>query len=87
MSEVTLNIGGMTCINCQSKIENALNVAEGIKAARVNWKNSWAKIEYDKDKINVKEIKKIIEDLDLIGKVDQAPKLEGRQMSMMLSPV
>ncbi|MBR1915258.1 MAG: translation initiation factor IF-3 [Alphaproteobacteria bacterium] len=30
---------------------------------------------------------KIIEDLDLIGKVDQAPKLEGRQMSMMLSPV
>lgn len=64
MSEVTLNIGGMTCINCQSKIENALNVAEGIKAARVNWKNSWAKIEYDEDKINVKEIKKIIEDLD-----------------------
>ena len=29
---------------------------------------------------------KIIEDLDLIGKVDSAPKLEGKQMSMMISP-
>lgn len=29
---------------------------------------------------------KIVEDLDLIGKVDSAPKLEGKQMSMMMSP-
>jgi len=29
---------------------------------------------------------KIIEDLDLIGKVDSEPKLEGKQMSMMMSP-
>lgn len=30
---------------------------------------------------------KIVEDLDLIGKVDSAPKLEGKQMSMMMSPM
>lgn len=30
---------------------------------------------------------KIIEDLDLVGKVDSEPKLEGRQMSMMISPM
>ncbi|MBR2299759.1 MAG: translation initiation factor IF-3 [Alphaproteobacteria bacterium] len=29
---------------------------------------------------------KIVEDLDLIGKVDSAPKLEGKQMSMTMSP-
>ncbi|MBR6409323.1 MAG: translation initiation factor IF-3 [Alphaproteobacteria bacterium] len=29
---------------------------------------------------------KIIEDLELVGKVDSAPKLEGKQMSMMMSP-
>ncbi len=29
---------------------------------------------------------KIIEDLELVGKVDSAPKLEGKQMSMMISP-
>ena len=30
---------------------------------------------------------KIVEDLDTIGKVDSAPKLEGRQMMMMMSPM
>ena len=32
-------------------------------------------------------LNKIVEDLDLIGKVDSEPKLEGRQMSMMISPL
>ena len=32
-------------------------------------------------------LSKIIEDLDLIGKVDSEPRLEGRQMSMMISPI
>jgi translation initiation factor IF-3 len=32
-------------------------------------------------------LNKLIEDLELVGKVDSAPKLEGRQMSMLISPV
>lgn len=32
-------------------------------------------------------LNKIIEDLESEAKVDSAPKLEGRQMSMMLSPI
>lgn len=32
-------------------------------------------------------LNKIIEDLDTLAKVDSAPKLEGRQMSMLLSPL
>ena len=31
-------------------------------------------------------LNKIIDDLDLVGKVDSAPKLEGRQMVMMIVP-
>jgi translation initiation factor IF-3 len=31
-------------------------------------------------------LNKLIEDLELVGKVDSAPKLEGRQMTMMISP-
>ena len=31
-------------------------------------------------------LNKIIDDLDLVGKVDSAPKLEGRQMTMMIVP-
>lgn len=30
---------------------------------------------------------KIVSDLELVAKVDSAPKLEGRQMTMMMSPV
>ena len=30
---------------------------------------------------------KIMEDLDTVGKVDSAPKLEGRQMMMLMSPL
>lgn len=30
---------------------------------------------------------KIIEDLDTVGKVDSAPKLDGRQMMMLISPM
>ncbi len=32
-------------------------------------------------------LNKIIEDLDNVGKVDSAPKLEGRQMMMLMSPM
>ena len=32
-------------------------------------------------------LNKIIEDLDTIGKVDSAPKLDGRQMMMLMSPM
>ena len=32
-------------------------------------------------------LNKIIEDLDTIGKVDSAPKLDGRQMMMLMSPL
>ena len=32
-------------------------------------------------------LNRIVEDLDTIGKVDSAPKLEGRQMMMLISPM
>ncbi|MBQ8870512.1 MAG: translation initiation factor IF-3 [Alphaproteobacteria bacterium] len=32
-------------------------------------------------------LNKIIEDLDTVGKVDSAPKLDGRQMMMLISPM
>lgn len=31
-------------------------------------------------------LNKLVEDLEMVAKVDSAPKLEGRQMTMMLSP-
>ena len=54
----------MTCINCKTRIENALAVLEGIKKADVSWKKGRADIEYDEEKISLNEIQKIIESLD-----------------------
>ena len=64
MSLINLKIGGMTCINCKTRIENALAVLEGIKKADVSWKKGRADIEYDEEKISLNEIQKIIESLD-----------------------
>ena len=64
MHKITLKIDGMTCINCQTRIENALLAAAGIKSAKVSWQDGKAEIEYDEKQINLKEIKKIIETLD-----------------------
>ena len=64
MSKITLKIKGMTCINCQTRIENALLATDGIKSAEVSWKKGLANIEYDEKSVSLKEINKIIEDLD-----------------------
>ena len=64
MSLINLKIGGMTCINCKTKIENALVSLEGIRKADVSWEKGRADIEYDEEKINLNEIQKIIESLD-----------------------
>lgn len=64
MSLINLKISGMTCINCKTRIENALAVLEGIKKADVSWKKGRADIEYDEEKISLNEIQEIIESLD-----------------------
>ncbi len=53
---VRLNIGGMTCVNCQNKIEKKLNHTEGIISASVSYNNAMADIVYDSSKITIKEI-------------------------------
>ncbi len=37
--------------------------------------------------MGIEILNKIIEDLDTVAKVDSAPKLEGRQMMMLMSPL
>lgn len=64
MSLIILKINGMACINCKTRIENALAVLEGIKKADVSWEKGRADIEYDEEKISLNEIQKIIESLD-----------------------
>lgn len=61
---IQLHIGGMTCVNCQKKIEKALNHTDGVIKAGVNYNNAAADIVYDEEKIALKEIILVIERLD-----------------------
>lgn len=53
---VRLKIGGMTCINCQKKIERGLLSHSGVKEAKVSWEKGEAEVTYDEKAISLKEI-------------------------------
>lgn len=52
---IHLNVGGMTCINCQVKIENGLNAAEGVMEASVSFSKGTADILYDESRRRVSD--------------------------------
>lgn len=61
---IHLDIGGMSCIHCQTKIEDALNATKGVIKASVSYKKASADIEYDASRINTKKLIGVIENLD-----------------------
>lgn len=61
--KIGLFIGGMTCVNCQNKIEKKLKGTPGIVSASVSYNKGIADIVYDEKKISLKKIISIIEKL------------------------
>lgn len=66
-----LNIDGMTCINCEMRIENGLKKMAGIKDVKVSYSNSTAKVTYDSQITSIKNIIETIEKLDYKVKSEQ----------------
>lgn len=62
MKEITLNIEGMHCTGCSSRLTKILNNLGGIERAEVSFENKKAIIKYDESKINLEKIKTEIED-------------------------
>ena len=58
-----LSIEGMTCINCQNRIEGSLKNTKGISFARVSFQESKAEITFDKSLISHEKIVLIIREL------------------------
>ena len=54
--KITLNIGGMSCINCSLSIEKALSKLNGVTHATVNFAAEKAIIEYNPDIVDQKTI-------------------------------
>ena len=59
-----LSIGGMTCINCQNKIEQALKRVDGVEEVFVSYKDGTARFVYDPDIVSLEKIVGVIEELD-----------------------
>ncbi|MDR2536004.1 MAG: sulfite exporter TauE/SafE family protein [Treponema sp.] len=74
MKTKTLHIKGMTCVNCQHKIENTLKNTVGIEAVEVSYNTGTARIGYNPDCISLREITSIIENLDY--QVSNTPRQE-----------
>lgn len=59
----TYPVLGMACASCVRKIETVLNKTDGVNEATVNFATEKVTIEYDNDKLNLDEIKKIIKSI------------------------
>ncbi|GHV90070.1 heavy metal-binding domain-containing protein [Spirochaetia bacterium] len=59
-----LRIDGMTCVNCQNKIEKKLRDTAGIEYAEVSYNRGTATVTYNTGTITIQEISSIIEQLD-----------------------
>lgn len=61
--EITLQIGGMTCAACSTRIEKGLNKMEGVADANVNLALEKSTIHFDPEKTSVQDIEQKIEKL------------------------
>jgi Cu+-exporting ATPase len=61
--KTTLQLGGMSCVNCAKSIEKALNSHEGVYNATVNFATEKVAVEYNPEQISIARIKKIIQEV------------------------
>ena len=62
MKEVKLNIEGMRCTGCSTRLEKVLNNVDGVESAKVSLEEKKANIKYDETQVNESELKEAIED-------------------------
>jgi Cu+-exporting ATPase len=61
--KITLQIGGMSCVNCAKTIEKTLSYHEGVYNASLNFATEKLMVEYNPQQISVASIKKIIKNV------------------------
>lgn len=62
MKEIKLNIEGMHCTGCSTRLEKVLNNVDGVESAKVSLEEKKADIKYDETQVNENELKEAIED-------------------------
>ena len=64
----------MTCINCQTRIQNALKKQPGISQATVSYETETADILYDSSVISLEQIQGLIDELGYSASVQKASR-------------
>ena len=72
MEHTKLYINGMTCINCQTRIQNALKKQSGITQAAVSYETETADVLYDSSVISPEQIQGLIDELGYSASVQKA---------------
>ncbi len=84
-AEVVLNVKGMTCVGCESKVTMALKNCEGVEGCKVNWKEGKATVKVAKGSANIAEMIKAVEEAgftaESTGEIEYGaePKLESEE--------
>jgi sulfite exporter TauE/SafE/copper chaperone CopZ/plastocyanin domain-containing protein len=76
-----LRIGGMTCINCQNRIEKQLKNTVGVEQAEVSYAGGSARITYKPECVTPRELYGVIESLDYRVLDEKSPAFSGPQGS------
>ncbi len=64
IKKTILTIDGMTCINCQNRIEKALKNTDGVIEVHVSYQDGQAEITYDSEQLKLERMISVIQDLD-----------------------
>ncbi|MEI7590144.1 MAG: cation transporter, partial [Deltaproteobacteria bacterium] len=75
MQKITIQISGMHCASCSSRLENNIKKTTGIISASVNIVNQKAVIEFDSEKVDVETI------FEIVGKTGFAVITDGNEAS------
>ena len=62
MKEVKLNIEGMHCTGCSTRLEKVLNNVDGVEDAKVSLEEKKADIKYDETQVSEKELIEAVKD-------------------------
>lgn len=74
MEHTKLYINGMTCINCQTRIQNVLKKQPGISQATVSYETETADILYDSSVISLEQIQGLIDELGYSASVQKTSR-------------
>ncbi len=63
ISEKYLNVSGMTCVGCETRIEKRLTKLNGVIKVKANFATAKLNITYDTGKVNVQRITEVVTDM------------------------